>query len=120
MPIYAYQHPKTKKIKEIVQSMSEPHVYAEKGVQWERLWTIPQATVDTKTDAFSQQDFSKKVAATKGTIGDVWARSAEWSERRAAKRDGVDPIKEKTFADYEKKTRGKTHPYRNKDKTYTI
>ena len=120
MPIYSYKHPKTGKVKEIVQSMNEPHVYSEKGVAWERLWTIPQAAIDTKTDAFSQNDFTKKVTAAKGTIGDVWARSAEWSERRAAKAGGVDPIKEKTFTDYEKKTRGKPHPYRHKDKTYTI
>ena len=103
-----------------MQTMAEVHTYAEKGVTWVREWTVPQAAMDTQTDAFSVNDFTKKVTAAKGIVGDVWARSAEWSDRRAAKAGGVDPIKEKHFADYEKKTKGKTHPYRNKDKTYTI
>ena len=38
----------------------------------------------------------------------MWDRSKELSEIRAAK-EGKDPIKEKYFKDYAKKTKGKKH-----------
>lgn len=115
MPLYLFQHPKTKEIKEIVQGMNDEHTYAEKGVQWERVFTVPQATIDAEIDPFSQRQFVDKVGVTKGKMGDVWERSAELSAKRAAKRDGIDPVKEKHYSDYEKKTKGKKHPGKVKE-----
>ncbi len=115
MPIYLYQNPKTKKVKEIVQTMSEKHTYSENGVEWKRVWTVPQATVDGKLDAFSCNGFYDKIDKTKNTMKDVWARSAELSDIRASKRDGVDPIKKQLFDNYEKKTK-KPHPHKLKER----
>ena len=39
MPLYTFQHPKTKEVIEINQSMTDKHVYTdEKGVEWNRVW----------------------------------------------------------------------------------
>ena len=110
MPIYLYEHPKTKKVKEIIQTMSEPHVYSEKGVEWRRVFTIPQASFDANLDPFSQQQFIDKTGRNTGKIGDTWDRSLELSQKRADKAGGVDPIRDKYLKDYAKKRKGKKHP----------
>ena len=39
MPLYTFQHPKTKEVIEVNQSMTDKHVYTdEKGVEWNRVW----------------------------------------------------------------------------------
>ena len=110
MPVYIYSHPKTKATKEIVQTMNEPHVYNENGIEWNRIFTLPQASIDANIDPFNKQQFIDKTGAKKGTMGDTWDRSAELSEKRAQKRDGVDPVKAKYFKDYAAKRKGKPHP----------
>lgn len=119
MPIYLFQHPKTGEIKEIVQSMNDAHVFFTGKTQWVRLFTSPQIGVDTKINPFDQKKFVEKTAG-KGTIGDVWDRASEWSDRRKHQRDGVDPIQEKAFKDYAKKRRGKRHPADISRGTFTI
>ena len=44
----------------------------------------------------------------KGSVGDMLDYSKELSEKRAEKNGGVDPVKQKYFRNYEKKT-GKKH-----------
>lgn len=116
MPIYIFTNPKTGKTKEIVQGMNDEHKYSEGGVEWERVFLAPQASIDSKIDPFSQNQFVDKIGATKGSIGDVWERSAEMSAKRAEKSGGTDPVKEKLYADYAKKTKGKEHPQKTKER----
>ena len=42
MPLYVFQHPKTKETIEVLQSMKDDHVYTdENGVAWDRVWGQP-------------------------------------------------------------------------------
>lgn len=116
MPQYSYRHPETGEIKEIIQGMNENHAYFEDGVEWQRQFTVPQATINAKINPFSESQFSDKIAATKGTIGDVQDRSSEMSQRRAEQNGGVDPIRQKYFNDYAAKRKGKRHSLETKEK----
>lgn len=109
MPIYQYQNPLTGELVEIPQRVNEEHVYSKDGVKYTRVFTVPNAAVDTKIDAFSQKDFARKTSNKKGTLGDLYDQSREASEKRA-KTIGKDPVKEKYWADYSKKRGGKKHP----------
>lgn len=108
MPIYIYKNEATGEVKEVIQRMTEEHVYEENGIQWKRIFTVPQASMDTNVDVFSQKDFLKKTEGS-GTIGDLWDRSAEWSEKRASKIGAPDPIKRKEFDNFSKTRKGKKH-----------
>jgi hypothetical protein len=100
MPSYLYRHPKSGKTVEIFQSVNEPHIYSENGVEFERVWTVPQASFDTNIDPFSSQAFVEKTGKpNKITVGDLWDRSAELSAKRKEKL-GRDPIKEKHEKQY--------------------
>jgi hypothetical protein len=114
MPIYVYEHPKTKKRIEIVQRMSEPHEYEEGGVKWKRVFESPQASTGATIghlDPFDRRGFIEKTGKMRNiTQGDLWDLSAELSAKRA-KKAGKDEIKEKTIKAYEKKTGGKKHPH---------
>lgn len=106
MPEYSFTHPKTKKVINLFFRMNEKKEYVDKkGVAWERVWCIPNASVDAAIDPFSEGQFIDKIGKTKGSIGDVWDRSAELSEKRASKRDGVDPVKKKKYDDFKRKNR---------------
>lgn len=109
MPIYTYKHPETGEYKEVVQTMSEEHVYTdEQGVEWKRVFTVPNAAMDTREDAWNKNQFINKTGRMKGTVGDVLDYSSELSARRAEANGGEDPVKRKAFNDYEKRT-GKKH-----------
>lgn len=110
MPIYLYEHPRTKEIKEIVQSVHDKHEYIESGIKWNRVFTIPQVGIDSKLDSYStEKDFVEKTKNKKDSVGDLWDRSRELSEKRK-KIYGKDPVKEKYFKDWSKKRKGKKHP----------
>jgi hypothetical protein len=108
MPIYLFQNPETDEVKEIVLGMNDPKVYQNDGVNWVRLFTIPNAAIDTQVDPHSAKDFVK-ATNKKGTIGDLFDRSAELSEKRKEK-IGHDPLKEKYYENYSKTRKGKKHP----------
>ena len=106
MPTYLYKNPKTEEIIEIIQSMNEKHVYIDKnGIEWERVWTVPQSNIDTKIDPFSEKDFVKYTGARKGTLGDLQDLSKAMSEERASKNGGIDEVKEHYY-DVQEKTTG--------------
>ncbi len=108
--IYLYKNPETGEIKEIVQGMNDVHEYEEDGVEWNRVFTVPQASIDTKIDPFSKNAFIDKTR-NNSTMGDMWDRSRELSDRRAQESgEGVDPVKQKYIKDYKKKRGGKDHP----------
>ena len=49
MPIYIFKNPITGKVKEVIQKMNDDHVYFdEEGTQWNRIFTSPQASMDTQ------------------------------------------------------------------------
>lgn len=122
MANFLFEHPTTGEIKEIYQSVHDAHVYSEDGVVWDRVWTVPQAAIDTSIDCNSARDFTEKTGKKKGSLGDLWNCSAELSEKRA-KSQGIDPVKQKHYDNYSKMTKGKIHPdivAANKKKTFEI
>lgn len=108
MPLYTYKNPKTGEHKDIFQSMNEEHTHQEDGVDWDRVFYSPFAAIDTEIDINSARDFSEKTGKKKGTIGDIWDKSQELSEKRADKL-GYDPVRKKALEDYSKVRRGKKH-----------
>lgn len=120
MPIYIFQNEKTGEIIEVIQKMNEPHVFSKDGIAYKRVFTKANASIDTKINAFSSQDFNEKTRNKKETVGSLWDRSREMSEKRE-RVEGIDKVKQKYFEDYSKKRRGKKHPDQiKKDNTYTI
>jgi hypothetical protein len=118
MPLYLFQHPETREVKEILQKMSEEHTYSEEGVDWDRLFTIPNTAIDSQYDCDNSDSFIKNTNK-KMTIGEMWDESASQGQNRIDKH-GYDPVKEKTVKKYEKKT-GKLHPdSTSKDVNITI
>lgn len=115
MPLYLYQHPKTKKVVEVIQKMAEKHEYVKNGVSWKRVWLKPRMSVDAAPiDPFNAKDFVK-ATNKKATIGELHDRSAEMSQRRIDK-DGIDHIKEAHYDSYEKAHKGQMHPQRKREK----
>jgi hypothetical protein len=99
--IYIYENPDSNERVEVIQGMNDEHRYERDGVQWSRVWTIPNTSIDTKIDPFSSRDFLNKTNK-KGTIGDLQDRAQELSHMRKDKL-GKDPILEKEVAKYKKK-----------------
>jgi hypothetical protein len=119
MPLYIFQHPKTKKIVEIIQGMNEDHIYIDdKGVKWERVFTKPQASIDTQMSADNPKDFVNKTKNKNYTLGQLWDKSAELSQKRGGI-SGKDEVRDKAEKSYEKKT-GKRHPHAKKNTTFYI
>lgn len=120
MPLYIYQNKETLETREIYQSMSEKHEYfGEEGEpkgDWVRVFTVPNAAIDSQVNIDSASDFVNKTGNKKGTIGDIVKLSEELSEKRA-ERTGEDPVKRKYFDNYSKDRRGIKHP---KDKPKKI
>ena len=86
MPVYEYQHPKTGDIIEVIQSMKEDHVYFDKeGVEWMRIFNVPNAGVDTEMNPFSQSDWNKRTNKHGITMGDMFDLSKELSLKREQK-----------------------------------
>tara|TARA_B100000959_G_C14954751_1_gene613203 strand:+ start:1043 stop:1399 length:357 start_codon:yes stop_codon:yes gene_type:complete len=101
VPVYLFRHPETSLVIEQLQKMTEPHVYVDDdGVEWERVWTSPNASLDSIVDSDSAKQFAAK---TKGwSTGDMWDYSSELSQSRKDKR-GLDHIGEAHNASREKK-----------------
>jgi len=117
MPIYLFQHPKTNKVKEIVQRMNEEHVFIdETGLKWDRIFTKPQTSMDTQISLNSSEDFVKKTRGKNYSIGQMWDLSAELSEKRGGN-SGEDEVRSKAEDAYKKKT-GKRHPHAKSKKKF--
>jgi hypothetical protein len=111
MPEYLYQHPKNGKVISLIQSVHDKHEYIDKsGLKWNRVFTVPEVNTEPALKATaSAKEFSEYVSKKKGSVGDLWDRSAELSEKRE-KIYGVDPVKKKYFENWSKKRKGKKHP----------
>ena len=115
MPIYIFSHPVSGETIEVVQSVNDEHVYIDSnGVSWNRIFTVPTASTNTQIDALSASDFVNKTSNKKETLGDIFDRSKEASEKRKEKM-GHDPIKKKYWEDWSKKRKGRKHPDSFKD-----
>lgn len=109
MPIYLYKHPKSEEVKEIFQSMNDKHEYIDsEGVEWARVFISPNAAIDLDADPFSSSKFVEKTANA-GTMGEMWDRSAEMSQKRASANGGTDPMKHKYYKNYSDSRGGAKH-----------
>lgn len=111
MPEYLYEHPKTKKVISIIQSVHDKHEFIDDdGIKWNRIFTAPQLNTEPKLKAEStSKDFVEYTSKKKGTLGDLWDTSKELSEKRE-KVYGKDKVKEGYFKSWSKKRKGKKHP----------
>lgn len=109
MPIYAYKHPETGEVKEILQGVNDEHSYEENGVKWLRVWDYTFSASSTNIDPFDERAFTRITGEKKGTVGDIMDLSKEMSEKRK-KIAGHDPVKEKWEEDYAKKRNGLKPP----------
>lgn len=111
MPFYTYINPDTEEVIDVAQSINENHVYIDKnGLEWRRVFTVPEVnTHGTLTADTTEKQFSEYTRNQKGSMGDLYDRSAELSEKRK-KIYGKDPVKKKYFNDWSKKRKGKVHP----------
>jgi len=105
MPTYLFQNPKTGQIKEVALKINEEKKYSEKGIEWERVFTIPNASIDTKINEFSERDFVEKTNKKNYSLGEMWDASKELSQKRE-KIQGKDSVKEKALENYSKKRGG--------------
>lgn len=110
MPLYIYEHPKTGEIKEIIQTMTEKHEFSQAGVRWRRVFSNPNATIDSaaSVDPFDRKAFIKYTAKKGMTVGDMWDESKRMSQKREAK-VGKDFVKVNAENEYKHRT-GKAHP----------
>jgi len=113
MPCYIFRNPITNAIKAVIQKMNQPHVYSEDGITYERIYTVPQAAIDTKADPFSSKDFIEKTGKKKGTVGDLYDRAAELGDKRASQA-GRDEVKQEYYKHWEKRRPKKKHPERRR------
>lgn len=127
MPTYTFVREDTGEIKEFVMSFKTVPTWGKtvkiEGIKWKRVMedSPPQGAVDLNVDPFNRNKFVEKTGAgSKGSMRDLWARSEEMSQKRAAKRDGKDPVKEKYFEDYSKQRRGTPHPSIAANKEFII
>jgi hypothetical protein len=115
MPLYLFEHTKTGEVHEVIYHMNDPKDYRgpkgdAKAGTWRRVWTKPQAAIDTKVDPYSAKDYLKATNRP-GTVGDLWDRSRDMSIAREDKEGvGNDPIQKQFFTDYSKRRKGRKHP----------
>ena len=116
MPIYVYKHPQKEEYEEVLQGMNEEHIYSKDGVEWERVFLAPNASISSDIDPFNANRYIEKTGKMKGTVGDMLDLSAELSEKRAAVNGGKDPVKEQHYKEYSKERGGAEHPDKAKSK----
>lgn len=110
MPQYLYSNPSNpEEIVEVFQHMKDVHQHFVDGVEWRRVWTVPQACIDSSSaiDPFSSRDFVEKTGKKKGSYGDLMEAAKIAHEQRVEKR-GFDEVKNKFLENY-KKTNGTEH-----------
>jgi len=114
---YYFENPESGEQIELSFGMNDEKFYIDKeGLKWNRVYTVPQASVDTHIDPFSAKAFREKTGKNKGTMGELWARSQEMSDRRASILGGDDPVRQKAYEDYSKTRPGREHPEQKKEK----
>ena len=103
---YLFKNPDTDEIISVSQGINEEHTYSEEGKAFDRVFTVPNTSIDSNPDPFSAQQFTEKTKDMKGSMGDMWDYSAELSQKRKQAHGGVDPIRKKAEEKYSKKRKG--------------
>ena len=113
--IYLFYNTETDEYREVEMSMKEYTPYRGENNNedtWERVYETPQISmrnsIASKVDPYNQSEFVDRTGKMKGSVDDMLDYSKELSEKRAEKNGGIDPVKQKYFRNYEKKT-GKKH-----------
>ena len=118
MPLYIFQHPKTSETKELFFGMNDDKKYIdESGVEWKRIYSLPQLSTESSFDPWNNNDFVNKSANMKGSVGDLLDKSAELSAKRAESNGGIDPLKQNYFKKYSEERKGAKH-HLDKKKAY--
>lgn len=107
MPEYIFKNPDTDEYITVIQGVNEEHLHSENGVKFERIFTVPNASIGSKQDG-SYEAFEKATTNKKITVGDAWDISKESSEKRQQVQ-GRDEVKKSYFKDYSEKRTGKKH-----------
>jgi len=118
MPNYLYQNPTNGQVKQVWQHMNDQHTYQENGIVFNRVWTIPNAAIDTHCDPYSTKDYVKATAKG-GTLGDMFDRSKELSLKRADK-EGIDPVRQSFYDNYQKTHKGRKHPAQQREESVRV
>jgi hypothetical protein len=107
MPEYQFSNPQDPRdIISLFLSVNDVHEYILAGVKWDRVWTVPQISMDVKSDPFNPKQFLDKTSKG-GTLGDIWDRASDLSEARAEKMGGVDLLKAEADKKYSDARGGK-------------
>jgi len=106
MPEYLFEDPDTGEVISVTQGIDEEHTYSEEGRVFNRVFTVPNASIDSDVDPFSAEQFSEKTKNMKGTMGDIWDYSKELGEKRRQATGGEDPVRKKAEKKYSDKRRG--------------
>lgn len=120
--LYLYQHPSTEEIREVWQNMNDVHELIVDGIKWNRLWTKPQAMIDSKFSPWDKSKFVEKTSRP-GKMSDLYDRSAELSEKRKQESGlGFDPLSKAAKEKWSKERGGKKwiDPKAAKDKVIEI
>lgn len=116
MPYYIFSNPnKPLETIEVFFSMNDKKEYIKNGIKWIREYIIPQTSIDQKWDALNSKDFVNKSRNKKGTVNDLFEKSAELSEKRE-KIMGRDEKKKLWYDNWQRRRRGKIHPNVQKQK----
>lgn len=109
MPYYIFENPETEERVDVFFHMNDEKKYFDKnGLEWRRVFTPPQASIDAKIDPNSSNAFIDKTSTKKGTYGDLQNLSKELSEKRKEK-IGFDPVEKKYLDEYSKARSGRKH-----------
>ena len=97
MGLYQFKHPKKEKYVEVFQKMQDEHVFVDdKGITWERVWSVPQAKITITIDPNNPNSFLDATSKIKGSIGDLCDLSQECGNKRSKHSDNErDKVKDK-------------------------
>jgi hypothetical protein len=110
MPLYTFSHPETGETVDLIFGMNDEKKYTdEDAIEWKREFSTPQVNGVGSIDPWDNKSFIDGTKG-KGTMGDLFDRSSELSQKRADQNGGVDPIKEKVYKKYSKERNGAVHP----------
>lgn len=105
MPLYSYTNDETGEIKDVYQTMNEPHIYEENGKKWRRIFAIPHANIDQKIDPFSKDQFMERTKRMSGNLGNLFDESLRLKKMRQQITGGPDAIQKKYLKEEAKKGR---------------
>jgi hypothetical protein len=100
VPLYCFTNSDESEYVDVFFHMNDNKVYVgPDGKEWRRVYTSPNASIDSKIDPFSSRDFVEKTGRKKGNLGNLMDAAKDASLARAQK-VGKDPVREKWLSDY--------------------